>query len=55
LDGSKYPLADNQEVAVNGPYGEDIAFVVTIGTCFFLFLCVAAVIELYMEAKKDSD
>ena len=37
---------------MSGPYGEDLAFVVTIGTCFFLFLCVASVIEIYLDARK---
>jgi hypothetical protein len=36
---------------MNGPYGYDLAFAVTIGTCFFLFLCVACVIECYLEAR----
>lgn len=54
LDGSEYPLADTQEVAMNGPYGQDGEFVLVVGGCFVLFLIVASIIEYYMEAKKDS-
>ena len=37
---------------MNGPYGYDMAFVLVVGWCFFLFLCIAAVVECYLDARK---
>ena len=35
-----------------GPYARDVEFAVTVGTCLFIFLCVACAIECYLEARK---
>lgn len=37
---------------MSGPYGYDVEFVLMVGGCFFLFLCVACVLECYLEARK---
>ena len=37
---------------MSGPYGYDIEFAITVGVVLFVFLCVGAAIELYLEAKK---
>ena len=37
---------------MSGPYGSDVGFSLMVGGCFFLFLCVASVIEVYLDARK---
>tara|TARA_R110000765_G_scaffold7646_4_gene24932 strand:+ start:1002 stop:1124 length:123 start_codon:yes stop_codon:yes gene_type:complete len=38
---------------MSGPYGQDGEFVFVVGVVFFLFMVIGAVVEFYMEAKKD--
>jgi hypothetical protein len=40
---------------MSGPYGYDVEFVLMVGWCFFLFLCVAAVVEIYLDARDDKN
>ena len=47
-----HSLGDVEEVAMNGPYGYDVEFVLVVGGCFMLLLIVASVIEVYMDARK---
>ena len=37
---------------MNGPYGSDVAFSLTIGIAFLTFLIVASVVEIYLNSKK---
>jgi len=34
-------------------YGYDVEFSLMLGGCFFLFLCVAAVVEVWLDARRD--
>ena len=38
---------------MSGPYGSDVGFSLMVGGCLLLFLVVASVIEVYIDAKKD--
>ena len=37
---------------MSGPYGYDVEFSLMLGGCFFLFLCIAAVVECYLDARQ---
>ena len=37
---------------MSGPYGSDVGFSLMLGGCFMLFLIVACVIEVYLDARK---
>ena len=37
---------------MSGPYGYDVEFSLMLGGCFMLFLIVACVIEVYLDARK---
>ena len=37
---------------MSGPYGYDVEFTLMVGGCFFLFLCIVAVIEVWLDARK---
>jgi hypothetical protein len=37
---------------VSGPYGYDVEFGLTLGLCLLLFLVVASVIEVYLDARQ---
>ena len=38
---------------MSGPYGSDVGFSLMLGLCLLLFLTMACVIEVYLDAKKD--
>jgi len=53
MAGSAFPLADLQEVAMSGPYGQDVEAVLLVGGCFILILAVASVVEACVEARDN--
>ena len=38
---------------MSGPYGSDVGFSLMLGGCLLLFLIVACVIEVYLDARQD--
>ena len=40
---------------MSGPYGYDVEFSLMLGLCLLLFLFVACVIEVYLDARKGSE
>ena len=34
-------------------YGYDVGFSLMVGGCFFLLLCIAAVVESWLDARRD--
>ena len=51
LAGGAYPLGDVEEDTVS--YGYDVEFSLMLGGCFFLLLCIAAVVEIWLDARRD--
>ena len=37
---------------MSGPYGSDVEFSLMLGGCLLLFLIVAGVIEVYLDARQ---
>ena len=37
---------------MSGPYGSDVGFSLMLGGCLLLFLCIAAVVECYLDARQ---
>ena len=50
LAGGSHPLGDVEEDTVS--YGYDVEFSLMLGGCFFLLLCVACVIEGWLDARR---
>jgi len=38
---------------MSGPYGSDVGFSLMVGGYLLLFLVIASMIEIYLNAKKD--